>query len=338
MHDIRASAQIASRCFSGRSRWQRRKRHGLLLRVLCFPRHLFLVFALELLGMATVASSTALGRTRAVPAPGPPKPAVLRYGWNCENSTDDERGSVSFRVGLRQLPAVSADGHLAIGAQEMVPDDESDHPPPPPPSIAPDREWKTDERVVVYFVDLDTNRAEPAIGVLSSPNYNEQYLPCSRARRRFDKLFAGINGRLASRTWAPLIPLALNLRSPVEDAYTTKRQKRGIGNAAIEFRFPNLIIRLGQGRERAEKHRIVMATYPSRTRAEVFGYLDFEPAGSRTWLTDLWLEPVNGVLVLRLMNQQLSDCVLGNAFEYFLRISREEVVALCPSCGSPPPP
>lgn len=276
----------------------------------------------------------AFARTRAVPAPGPPKPALWPFHWKCENPTDDARGSLSFEVGLRHLPAVSADGHLAIGVQEMVPDSEADEPPPPDPKVRPDVEWRTDTRVVTYFVDLDTQRSEPALGILSWPNDNEQYLPCPRARRRFDKVFGNLNGRLAAQTWAPLKPLAVNLREPYRRDASATRQRREIGAAVLEFRFPNLTLHFGKDRERTEKHRIVMTTYPSRNRAEIFGLLDFEPAGKRTWLTDLWLEPVNGVLVMRLMNQQLGDCVLGNAFDYFLRLSREEVEALCPDCAS----
>ena len=80
-----------------------------------------------------------------------------------------------------------------------------------------------------------------------------------------------------------------------------------------------------------------MATYPGRNRGDVFGLLDFESVGVGTWLSDLWLEPGNGILVVRLMNTQFSDCVQGNAFNYFLRVSREEVTALCPECASPKP-
>jgi hypothetical protein len=61
--------------------------------------------------------------------------------------------------------------------------------------------------------------------------------------------------------------------------------------------------------------RLRMPGYPGNTRAdEPYGYLELEPRGVNTWLTDLWMEPKNGVLVMRLMTAQMSDAVLGNAF------------------------
>jgi hypothetical protein len=52
-----------------------------------------------------------------------------------------------------------------------------------------------------------------------------------------------------------------------------------------------------------------------------------QPSRRNTYFL-LWLEPGNGILVMRLMNTQFADCVLGNAFTYFLRLSREEADAL----------
>jgi hypothetical protein len=50
-------------------------------------------------------------------------------------------------------------------------------------------------------------------------------------------------------------------------------------------------------------------------------------------VSDLWIEPKNGVLVMRLMTAQMSDAVLGNAFTFFYKLSPEQVAHLCPDCG-----
>jgi hypothetical protein len=83
--------------------------------------------------------------------------------------------------------------------------------------------------------------------------------------------------------------------------------------------------------DRRDKLKLPMKGYPGATRAdEPFGYLELQSRGYNTWLTDLWLEPKNRILVMRLMNAQLDDTVLGNAFDYFYQLTAEQSAALCP--------
>ena len=293
-----------------------------------------LLLAVTVWGLLLFPARSALA-TETIPAAGPPNPAVSLYDFRCRNDQKENEGRLSLRIGLRHFPAVSADGHLAVAAHELVADDMSDHP-RHVVKVSPDVEWRSNDRVVVYFVDLDTNRAAAPIGVLPSPIYFSQYRSCSRAKRILDGIITKLTDRLTERPWAPLFPLATNLREPYrrDQAHHTT-QKRAIGDATIEFRFPNLTIRHGKADEGGKTHKVAMTTYPSHSGEDVFGELELEPASFRTWLTDLWIEPTHGILVMRLMNYQTSDAVLGNAFTYFLQVSPLEAKALCPGCAAP---
>jgi hypothetical protein len=281
-------------------------------------------------GLACFAAGEARGQT-AVPAPAELAPGISLWAWRCPQEPEDDHAQLEVGMALRQLPAVSADGTLALGVQELVRDDESDLPAPPIVKVTPEVIWRAKARVVVYFVDLTRNRAQAPIGLLSEPLHPPIGTPCAALKKRYEKSVARVNGRLRERSWAVLRPLARNLREPeprIAETGTTQRRK--IGNAGIGFRYPFLTITWG---DHQEKLRLPMAGYPGRDMPdEPFGYLDLQPRGERTWLTDLWLEPKNGVLVMRLMNKQLADCVLGNAFTYFHKLSSEQVAALCPEC------
>lgn len=127
----------------------------------------------------------------------------------------------------------------------------------------------------------------------------------------------------------PSHPEAPTLERFLVDAPTT--QRRTVGDAQIEFRYPRLSISWG---DHHKTTRLRMDGYPGRTRAdEPYGYLELEARGVNTWLTDLWIEPKNGILVMRLMTAQMSDAVLGNAFTFFHKLSPEQVAHLCPDCG-----
>jgi hypothetical protein len=284
-------------------------------------------------GLALFAAGEAKGQT-AVPAPAEIAPRVSLWAWHCPKEPEDDHAQLEVGMALRQLPAVSEDGTLALGVQELVRDSESDLSTPPIVKVSPEIIWRAKARVVVYFVDLARNRAQAPIGLLSEPLNPPGAIPCAALKQRYQKNVARVNGRLRERPWARLRPLARNLREPEPRiAEEGTRQRRKIGNAGIVFRYPFLTITWGDHRE---KVRLPMAGYPGRTMPdEPFGFLDLQPRGSRTWLTDVWIEPRNGVLVMRLMNTQLADCVLGNAFTYFYKLSSEQVAALCPECRSP---
>ena len=281
-------------------------------------------------GLVCFAVGEAKGQT-AVPAPAELEPGISLWAWRCPQEPEDAHAQLEVGMALRQLPAVSADGTLALGVQELVRDSESDLPTPPIVKVTPEVIWRTKSRVVVYFVDLTRNRAQAPIGLLSEPLNPPIGTPCAALKKRYEKSVARVNGRLRERPFASLRSLVRNLREPeprIGETGTTQRRK--IGNAGIGFRYPFLTITWG---DHQEKIRLRMDGYPGRAMPDApFGYLDLQPRGPRTWLTDLWIEPKNGVLAMRLMNKQLADCVLGNAFTYFHKLSAEQVAALCPEC------
>jgi hypothetical protein len=291
-----------------------------------------------LLGLALLGTGPAHARSGASSEPAPDElaPDVSVSSWRCRKAgADGVHPDLDVEVTLRQLPAVSEDRTLAIGVHELVADDESDNPPPPPPAVAADLIWRSKSRVVVYFVDLTRDRAQEPIGLLSSPLYPPADSTCASLRRGYERTARQVNQRLLAHKWSRLRPLLTKIPTPsrrAADAPTTQRHT--VGAAKIEFRYPRLTIAWTDHREEI---RLRMPGYPGRNGTdEPFGYLDLEPRGVHTWLTDLWIEPKNGVLVMRLMNAQLSDCVLGNAFTYFYRLSPEQTAHLCPACRSTP--
>jgi hypothetical protein len=285
------------------------------------------------LGVSLLVAAPVGGRPKpsAEPAPDELSPAVSISSWRCRKGAEDVHADLDVEIALRQMPAVSDDGTLAIGVQELLADDESDHPPPPSPRVAPDIIWRSKSRVVVYFVELTRKRALSPIGLLSSPLYPEAEASCPSIRRSYEKTVREVNRRLSTHKWFQLRPLLTKLRAPhrqAADAPTTQRHT--IGSADIVFRYPAFTISWAS---HEEKIRLPMAGYPGRNEAdEPYGYLELEPRGVHTWLTDLWMEPKNGILVMRLMNAQTSDSVLGNALTYFHRLSPEQVAHLCPDC------